>query len=57
MLDEIVMNNPVALVAAIPYLGNGDAVYAQLIKDRVGRWLQSEESVSPYVRDYSLSGP
>jgi hypothetical protein len=55
VLDDALARNPNALIAALPYLENGDPTYFAGIKDRIRTWLTSKPSVSPYIWLHGIS--
>jgi hypothetical protein len=55
VLDEVLSNNPNALIAALPHLSNDDSKYVANIKERIRQWLEKGPSPSPHVWHYGMS--
>lgn len=55
VLDEALIHNPNALIAALPHLNDGDSNYVASIKQRIRTWLTKRPSASPHAWHYGIS--
>jgi hypothetical protein len=55
VLDEILVHNPTALIAALPHLSDATPKYSASIKERVRAWLAKDPSVSSPMWRYGAS--
>jgi len=55
VLDEALIHNPNALIAALPHINDGDSNYVAGIKQRIRGWLAKRSSTPPHVWHYGIS--
>jgi hypothetical protein len=54
-LDEVLKDNPNALIAALRYLNGANPSYMGSVKERIRGWLADKSTVPPHVWHYGIS--